>query len=248
MADSISPIASSPFAGLGTAQFTIVNAGSYTMNFKSFLPYLAAGGPAVSAEPVREVQTVSTVADSSGSLNSTYFTFYDAGNAHGYYVWFNINSAGVDPAVSGLTGIAVAGATNVSANTLATAIRAAINAVSGISVVASGATNAVIITNTYPGVTTAAANGTASPGFSYSVGTAGTFGTPAISGLVVQLKKNSTVLATYANPSPTQPIMGGSQVVACSAADVLSFVFASQSTADAAPNALKSIVDVYLGV
>ena len=94
---------------------------------------------------------------------------------------------------------------------------------------------------------TAAANGAASPGFSYSVGTAGSWGTPPISGLVITLLQNSTVLAVYANPSPTQPLMGGKNIVQASANDVLAFVFSSLSPADAAVNAVKSIVNIYLG-
>lgn len=247
MADALNGLQSAPFAGLGTASYTIPSAGLYTMQYKSFLSYLPPGGPAVTSQPVAEVQTVTTVADVAGSLNSKYFVFYDAGNAHGYYVWYNINSAGVDPAVAGLTGIQVAGATAATANTLATATRAAINAVSGIAVVASGATNAVIISAVYPGTATAAADGVAPTGFGFSVGTAGSWGVPAISGLVITLKKNSTVLLVQANPSPTQPLMGGRTVISCAAADVLSFVFSSLSPADSALNAVKSIVNIFLG-
>lgn len=247
MADSISPNQSSPFAGLGTANFTVPTTGLYTMGFKSFLPYLAAGSAPQSAAPAYEVQTVTVAGDTSGSLNSTYWTFFDAGNAHGYYVWYNINSAGVDPAVAGKTGIQVAAATSANATAIGLATRTAIAAVSGIAVTVSGATSAVILTNTFPGSCTAAVDGAAPTSFTFSVGTAGTFGTPAISGLVVQLKKNSTIIATYANPSPTQPFMGGSAIIAASATDVLAFVLSSQSTADAAVNSVKSVLNVYLG-
>jgi hypothetical protein len=246
MANAINLISSAPFAGLGTASFTITSAGLYTMAFKSFLPYFAAGSPPQSSVPVNESQTVTTVADVSGSLNSTYFTLYDAGNAHGYYVWYNINSAGVDPAPAGLTGIPVAAATGASANTIASNSRTAIAAAVS-SVTVSGATNQIIISNNFPGSNTAAANGTASPGFSYSVGTAGSFGVPPISGLVVTLQQNSTVLAVFANPSPTQPITGSKIVVNTSVNDVLSWIFSSQSTADSALNAVKSIINLYAG-
>ena len=79
----------------------------------------------------REKWTVTFVADSGGSLNSTYFTFQNTdidGATTNYYVWFDINSAGVDPAVSGSTGITVAGATGVTAATLAAAVVTAIDA------------------------------------------------------------------------------------------------------------------------
>lgn len=236
--------------GLGTQTFNVVTTGPYTTSFKSFLPYLAAGSPAVTANPVANIQTVTTVADSSGSLNSTFFTFYSAGALQGFYVWFNINSAGVDPAPAGLTGIAVAGATNVTANNLATAIRTAINANTAAAsyVTASGATSAVILTDVQVGSTTAAANGTASPGFSYATGTTGTYGTPAISGLNIVISQNSTVLARYGFPTPTQPIMGGSVVVQATAGDTITVVFSSLSTADAGLNAVKSIVNLYSGI
>lgn len=247
MANALNGLASAPYAGLGTASYTVPSAGLYTMEFKSFIPHVAYGDQPASAQPVSEAQQVATVADVAGSLNSTYFTFNDAGNAHGYYVWYNINSAGVDPAVAGRTGIQVTGATGASANTLATNTRSAINAVSGISVVASGATNNVVITNSSPGTTTAAANGTASPGFTYSILTTGSFGTPPISGLVITLQQNSSVLQVYANPSPTQPLMGGKTSVGCAANDVLSFIFSSSSTADASLNSIKSIINIYLG-
>jgi hypothetical protein len=246
MANGINLNNSAPFAGLGTAQFTVVTAGLYTMQFKSFPPFLASGSAPQSSVPINEVQTVTTVADVAGSLNSTFFTFFDAGNAHGYYVWYNINSAGVDPAPAGLTGIAVAAATGASANTIASNSRTAIAAaVASVSI--SGATNQIIISNLFPGSNTAAANGSASPGFSYSVGTAGSFGVPPISGLVVTLKQNSTVKAVSSNPSPTQPIMGNSIVVSAAVNDVLSFVFSSLSDADNALNAVKSIINLYQG-
>lgn len=233
--------------GLGTQSFTVVTAGLYTLEFKSFLPYLASGSQPQSTVPSSEVTDVTLVADSGGSLNSTYWTFNSAGDLYGFYVWYNINSAGVDPAVSGRTGIEVAGATNATANTLAGATRTAIAASSAASyVTVSGATSHVILTNIQVGAATDAANGTASPGFSYSI-TQGSYGVPAISGLDVQLKQNSTVLARFGFPSPTQPIMGGSVRISASASDVLSVVLSSLSTADNALNAVKTIVNLYQG-
>lgn len=237
--------------GLGTQSFTVTaaNAGLMTLQFKSFIPYLASGSAPVTSQPSAEASDVTLVADVAGSLNSTYWTFGTAGDQVLYYVWYNINGAGVDPAVAGRTGIMVAGATGASATTLATATRAAINASSAVLlgyVVVSGATTHVIVTNQQPGNSTDAANGTASPGFSFAI-TQGSFGSPAMSGLVVQLKQNSTVLASYGSPSPTQPLMGGSVIVQAVANDVLSFVASSLSSADNAPNAVKSIVNLYQG-
>lgn len=239
---------SSPFSGLGTAQATIVTAGLYTVSFKSFLPYLASGTPVTSGQ-LNNIVNVTAAADTAGSKNSTFWTFYSAGNAYGYYVWYNINSAGVDPAPTGLTGIEVDGATGATAATLATATIAAINASTASSyVVASAGTSGhLILTNTQYGSLTAAANGSASYGASFSVTQAGSDGVPAASALTVVIKQNSTVKATYAFPTPTQPIMGGSVTVNASAADTISIVLASISTADAALNAVKTVMNLYQG-
>jgi hypothetical protein len=247
MTNALQSNQSTVVGGLGTQSYTVTTAGLYTLSFKSFIPYLAAGSPAVTANPVAEVQNITCTGDTSGSLNSTFFTFYTAGNAYGYYVWYNINSAGVDPAPGGgLIGIQVAAATGANANTIASDTRTAITAAVS-TVTISGATSHVIITNNYPGTCTAAADGTAATSFSFSVTTAGTWGTPAISGLVVQLKQNSTVLATYSSPTPTQPIMGGSVVISASSSDVLGVVLSSLSTADNAANAVKTIVNLFQG-
>lgn len=238
--------------GLGTQSFTVTSAqaGLMSLQFKSFIPYLAAGNPPVTTQPSPEVTNVAFAADSGGSLNSTYFTFGSGSDAHLFYVWFNINSAGVDPAPAGRTGIAVAGATNATAATLATAAIAAVNAltttVTPYVVATAGTSGHMILTNQQVGDSTDAANGTASPGFTYSI-TQGSFGVPAISGLVVQLKQNSTVLATYSNPSPTQPIMGGSVTIQAVAADVLTVVLSSLSAADNALNAVKTVVNLFAG-
>ncbi len=253
MTNSLQVNQSTVVGGLGTQSFTVVTAGLYTLAFKSFIPYLAAGSPAVTAQPVQEVQTITVTGDTAGSLNSTFWTFRSAGDLQGFYVWYNINSAGVDPAPTGLTGIQVAAATGANSTTIGAATRAAIIASTGVNGAAqyftvTGATSGVILTSIPPGSMTAAADGTAATSFAFSVGTPGTYGTPAISGLDVVLKQNSTVLARYGFPSPTQPILGGSVVIQASASDVLSVVLSSLSTADAAPNAVKSIVNLFQGI
>lgn len=114
-------------------------------------------------------QTVTTVADVSGSLNSKYFLLDDAGSAHKYYVWFNINSAGVDPLVAGRTAVPITGATNVSANTLATSLRVAIAALNGAASFSTGGANAaVIITNLAVGAFVPAVDGAAPTGFTFA--------------------------------------------------------------------------------
>ena len=126
---------------------------------------------------VKEVSTITTGPDVAGSLNSTYFTFKakDTGGATetGYYVWYNINGAGVDPVVASHTAIPVAGATNVTANDLATATRSAITSVAGSKVVVTGATDQVVITSRYMGNATAAADGAAPTGFTIATSTGG---------------------------------------------------------------------------
>ncbi len=249
MTDALQLNRSTPEAGLGTFSYTVPSsaAGMMTLECKSFIPYLAAGSPPVTTVPSAEVTNVTFAADVSGSKNSTYFNFSSAGDAHLYYVWFNINAAGVDPAPAGRTGIEVAGATGATAATLATAAIAAINLVTvGYVTATAGTSGHVILTNVQYGDSTDAANGTASYGATFSI-TQGSFGSPAGSGLVIQLKQNSTILATFANPSPTQPIMGGAVHFLAVAADVISVVLSSLSTADAQPNAVKSIINLFQG-
>lgn len=83
----------------------------------------------------RDTSNVTFGADSGGSLNSKYFLFQDQGGANKYYLWLNINNAGVDPAPVGRIGIKVAGATGATAATLATAAIAACGATTGYSAV-----------------------------------------------------------------------------------------------------------------
>lgn len=124
-----------------------------------------------------EVSTVTTVADVAGSLNSTYFTFsaMDTGGATetDYYAWLNINSAGTDPEVPSATGIEVAAATDASADTIATALRAAITTIAGAKVVVTGATDQCIITGRFMGNATGIADGGAATGFTLVTTTAG---------------------------------------------------------------------------
>lgn len=117
----------------------------------------------------RETTNVTFGPDIAGSLNSTFFKFEDQSGASKYYVWFNINSAGVDPAPAGRTGIEVDGATAATAATLATATVTAcgLAGLSGVSVVA-GASGHIIIRDIVAGVGTAVADGTAATGFTFT--------------------------------------------------------------------------------
>lgn len=114
----------------------------------------------------REVSSITTVADSSGSLNDTYFEFSAPGADEvvvDYYAWFNINSAGTDPAISGKTGIEVAAATDATASAIATALQAALDADALLS--ASVSSNVVTLTNEYFGAVTEIADGASATGF-----------------------------------------------------------------------------------
>jgi hypothetical protein len=246
--NSLSAIQSTPFCGLGTQTYNVPTTGTYTVGFNVTIPWMTSDQPqAIAAPESIEVQDVTLAADSSGSRNSTWWYFTTAGDAYMYYVWYNINSAGVDPAPAGYTaGIEVAGATNATATTLATATRAAILASGAASYVSvSGATTHVILTNKQYGKTTAAANGTATAGASFSITTTGTYGYA--SGLVIKIYKGSTLLLTQSNPSPTQAFMAGSYIGAFTAGDAITVVTSSLSDADAALNAVKGIINIYAG-
>jgi len=120
---------------------------------------------------VAQQTQVICVADVSGSLNSTYFLLSAIDSASkaqaNFYVWFNINGAGVDPMVANKTGIMVAAATNSSATVIGAAIVAALAAFPG-DFSGVNASGTVTITGANPGLVTNASNGGASPGFTIS--------------------------------------------------------------------------------
>jgi len=73
---------------------------------------------------IKQKECISPVADVASSLNDTYFEFSSL--TVNYYVWYNVNSAGTDPALAGKTGIEVAIAENA---TVAVIIAASILAI-----------------------------------------------------------------------------------------------------------------------
>lgn len=134
-------------------------------------------------EPVRayfgkaECTLVTAVADVASSLNSDYFTFHAPQSlvnsdytAESFYVWYDVNSAGTDPAVAGHTGIEVDIAVGATAAQVAAATIAAINANASDKVKAFASSSAAqfYIENLYMGEVTAAANGASSPAFTFS--------------------------------------------------------------------------------
>lgn len=118
-----------------------------------------------------QVQTVTCVADTSSSLNSTFFHLYSALDETHYYVWIDVGSAGVNPSVSGATGVEVDIAEDATAAQVATAVASAINALAPFGATADGAV--VTVTNADLGYATPASNGSASPVFTYAVTTVG---------------------------------------------------------------------------
>ncbi len=256
--NSVSTIASTPFSGLGTQTYNVTATGLYTAAATVFLPWMTSDQPqAVANPPAREVQTITAVADVSGSLNNTYWKLFLPGNARFQvsgvwysflYVWYNINSAGTDPALAGGYAVPVAGATNVTAITLGganrTALTTALALIGANTYVVSGATTAVILTAAQYGAATAAVD-TGATGFTFAVGTTGSFGYA--SGLTLTILQNTTVVAFSSQPSPTQPLIGATALIQATAGDTITVVTASLSTADAALNAVKGIINIFLG-
>lgn len=98
---------------------------------------------------LQEITSITTVADISNSLNGKYFLLDSTTTK--YYVWFSTGS-GVDPAISGRTGIKVNIATNDTAVTVATRLRDKISTFLD-SFICNRITNIVQITNFKTGVT-----------------------------------------------------------------------------------------------
>ncbi len=112
------------------------------------------------------VQTITTVADVAGSLNSKYFLLNSANGGTNYYVWINVASGGVDPMVAGRTGVPVAISTSDTANTIATAVASAIDALATFVAPAPGA-NVITVTNSASGPFTPASD--FNTGFTFAV-------------------------------------------------------------------------------
>lgn len=120
---------------------------------------------------VAQVQTITCVADVSSSLNNKYFFLYTPAYLK-YHIWFNVASAGTDPAPAGSTPLVVAISANATAATVATAVAAAIDATAEFTSTASGAI--ATVTDVTTGYAPSMYNSNAaSPAFAYSVTTQG---------------------------------------------------------------------------
>jgi hypothetical protein len=95
-----------------------------------------------------QVETITTRADVASDLNNDYFYLYLPSGAK-HYFWFDVGSAGTDPAPAGATGHEVDVAVNATASAVATALEAVIEAVTGFDSTVSG--SVVTVTNTTAG-------------------------------------------------------------------------------------------------
>ena len=123
-------------------------------------------------ENTAQVETITTVADVSSSLQNKYFFMVTpAGVKH--YFWFNVATLGVDPAPAGATGHAVAISANDTAAAVATALEAVIEATTGFDSTVSG--NVITVTHSTTGYAAPAvdAQSTSGTGFAFAVTTQG---------------------------------------------------------------------------
>jgi hypothetical protein len=126
------------------------------------------------------------------NLNSKYFTFKSAANATSYYMWYNVNDEGVDPAPGG-TGVEVAIAASASANDVASASRAEFLAAPlSADFIESGATDKILFQNKLVGATDNAADGGAATGFAFSTTIAG----GSVGATEFQIDASNTTVAT----------------------------------------------------
>ena len=121
-------------------------------------------------EDTAQVQTITTVADTAGSLNDTYFFITDSETTPtNYYVWFNINAGGTDPSLAGYTGVEVTAATGATAEAIATATASALDALGGFG--AAATSNVVTVTHASTGYAPEAYDNDS--GFAFAVTTQG---------------------------------------------------------------------------
>jgi len=79
-------------------------------------------------------------AGAASNLQSKYFLINSADDATAYYVWFNVGTEGVDPAVSASTGIEVAISASDASTAVATAVQVAVDAETDFTATVSGST------------------------------------------------------------------------------------------------------------
>lgn len=122
-------------------------------------------------EDTYQVETIQCVADSSDSLDGTYF-FMTLPDGTRHHFWFNTSGgSATDPAPGGSTAQVVAITTGATAAAVATALEAVIEAVSGLNSEVSGST--VTVTHSNYGYAQPAVDGGAPTGFTFAVTTEG---------------------------------------------------------------------------
>lgn len=99
-------------------------------------------------------QVTSVVCGDAASLTTGDYFLIDAGNAQNYYVWYNKDSGGGDPAIAGRTGIEVTVTTGDTASQVASATHSVIDVEDAFSATVNSAT--VTITNANAGIAVAA--------------------------------------------------------------------------------------------
>lgn len=197
---------------------------------------------------VAEVSRCVCVADVAGSLNSKYFLISSVNPTtkvqKNFYVWYNVDSGGVDPAIAGKTGIAVAISAGDANTVVATATGAAIAAVSTDFASSSVVSATVTTTNTKPGNVTNIADGTAATGFTFSTPTAGVNSNLNNTYFYLQDTSNAHLYYVWMNIASigTDPAVAGRTgvAIAVNAAASAGTIGAAIATAVAALNATNS--------
>lgn len=123
-------------------------------------------GSGIGGAAVPHITEITTVADVSESLQNTYFEMYSAVDVEAFYVWINVAGNGTDPLVENRTGIEVQVLENASADDVATAVAAAIDADSNF--IASAVGSVVTVTNNIVGATSGIEEGQVPTGFSFN--------------------------------------------------------------------------------
>jgi hypothetical protein len=113
--------------------------------------YVATDVAVLTRTSIPQVTTVLCTADVAGSLNNKYFLLSAGDDGTDYYVWFNVSAGGVDPAVSGRTGVEVAISTGDANTVVAEAAKTAIDALGDFA--ASRASATITVTNALGGLT-----------------------------------------------------------------------------------------------
>lgn len=125
-------------------------------------------GVTLTAVDKREKTQVTCTGDTAGSLNNTYFVFHSANDATKYYMWYNVDDGGTDPAVANAIGVQVAISAGDNASTVASVSRAQFDPDFQSDFIETGATDKIVFQNVAVGSTTDAVD-TGSTGFTISV-------------------------------------------------------------------------------